>query len=123
MKRNGLAIIIIAIAALALCITTIVVNASTMAYLGKPGETSDKCDSFESHLYPLTARVIGIYADSDIVLVDTATGISYKFYGIEDYECNDIVSMIMDDNGTESVYDDKIVEVRYSGFDYYRDMK
>ena len=117
MKRHGLIVTIMAIAALALCVVTIVVNASTMAYLEKPNETK------ESHLYPLTARIIGIYYDTDSVLVETATGIRYYFYGTEDYECNDMVSMIMHDNGTKSVYDDIITEVRFSGYEYYNDMK
>ena len=79
-------------------------------------------DAQETHtageLYPLTARIVSIDRDGDNVLIATASGVTYAFYGVEDYDVNDYVSIIMNDNGTPSIYDDIIVSVRYSGFTY-----
>ena len=68
----------------------------------------------EMCLYPTTGRVVTIRNDE--VIFETATGIQYAFSGAEDYEVNDIVSVIMDSMGTETIFDDKIVRARYSGF-------
>lgn len=67
--------------------------------------------------YPQTMVVTYINEYTDYVQVETATGYTYGFWGIEDYEVGDIVSVTMNDNATENdITDDKIVEVRFSGF-------
>lgn len=69
-----------------------------------------------SGLYPMTAIVTELDSEDDIIYVTTATGNEFTFFGCEDYYIGDYVSLIMWDNGTSSVYDDEILEVRYSGF-------
>lgn len=69
-----------------------------------------------SNLYPATMKVIDIDESDDLVTVETATGFTYGFYGAQDLYNNDLVSLIMDDNGTEVITDDKIVDVQYSGY-------
>ena len=67
-------------------------------------------------IYPITARVAEIDRENDKVIIKTATDIGYCFYGVEDYEEGDFVSCIMDNMGTESVEDDKVLKVRFSAF-------
>ena len=43
----------------------------------------------------------------------------WEFTGIEDWQMYDTVSMIMDNNGTKSVTDDKIVCEQASSIDLY----
>lgn len=67
-------------------------------------------------LYPITAVITSVDTETNIVTMETATGHIYEFYGCEDYEVSDLVSCIMNDNRTENVSDDIIIDVRYSGF-------
>lgn len=66
--------------------------------------------------YPQTMVVAQIDEPVDSVTIETATGYQYSFWGIEDYEVGDIVSVTMNDNATETIEDDKIVSVRFSGY-------
>ena len=65
--------------------------------------------------YPMTALVTEVNSASDLVTVTNANGLQYQFYGIDDWIEGDVASLIMNDNGTELVYDDEIVSARYSG--------
>ena len=67
-------------------------------------------------LYAQTAIVTDLDYENDIVTVENANGFAYQFYGCEDYDEGDFVSMICYSNGTEVVTDDVILSVRYSGF-------
>ena len=67
--------------------------------------------------YPHTAQVVYLNYHADTVTVKTATGLLYTFDGTEDYILGDLVSLIMDSNGTPNyVKDDLIIDVRYSGY-------
>ena len=66
------------------------------------------------HYYPATMIVDEIV--SDVVYVSTETGHVYAYTGASDEEVGEIMSVLMHDNGTPIVTDDRIVEVRYSGF-------
>lgn len=69
----------------------------------------------ETNLYPTTAVVYELDRENDLVTVEDANGNLWQFEGCEDWDINDICSMLMDDCGTTSIYDDEIVMVRYSG--------
>lgn len=69
----------------------------------------------EANLYPTTAVVYELDRENDLVTVEDANGNLWQFEGCEDWDINDICSMLMDDCGTASIYDDEIVMVRYSG--------
>ena len=69
----------------------------------------------EINLYPTTAVVYELDRENDLVTVEDANGNLWQFEGCEDWDINDICSMLMDDCGTASIYDDEIVMVRYSG--------
>lgn len=67
-----------------------------------------------AQVYPAAARVTEIHGDE--ITCTTATGFVYSFMG-DDYYVDDIVSLIMDDNGTKgNIEDDKILDARYSGY-------
>lgn len=54
--------------------------------------------------------------DDLVILTDFTSGHQYSFKGIEDWERGDVVACIMSDNGTESIYDDQILTVKYEGW-------
>lgn len=65
-------------------------------------------------MYPETAIVVGLDYDSDIVTVRNYNGHLWEFNGCEDYAIDDVVGMIMFDNGTREISDDQIIDVRYT---------
>ena len=74
------------------------------------------CVTACADLYPETAKVIDVTYDEDIVTVVIFTGFIFTFYGCEDWYMDDCVSLIMEDNGTELVYDDEIVMAQYGAW-------
>lgn len=49
------------------------------------------------------------------VVVTDSTGNKWEFDGAEDWHMSDIAAMIMEDNGTEEIYDDEIIDIQYDG--------
>ena len=70
------------------------------------------------NLYPKTAIVVDMDEKTDTITVFDGY-YDWKFTGIEDWQMYDTVSMIMDNNGTKSVKDDKIVCEQSSWLDLY----
>lgn len=69
--------------------------------------------------YAKTMTVVDVDEDTDIGIAEDATGNLWEFDGIEDLYENDGISVLMCDNGTpQTIYDDVIVDIRYSGFTY-----
>ena len=66
--------------------------------------------------YPTTMIVNELDYDENMVICIDFNGNEWAFEEIEDWCIGDIASMIMDDMGTESIYDDTIIMVRYSGY-------
>ena len=75
------------------------------------------CGVASAELYPETARVVDLDYAEDVVTVETFNGHLFAFEGCEDYALNDCVSLIMDDCGTELIYDDAIVKAEYGGWE------
>lgn len=70
-----------------------------------------------AEIYPKTAIIREVDYEEDIVLCEDCNGNIWAFGEVEDWDIDDIVSMIMDDNNTpETIYDDIIVMVRYGGY-------
>ena len=69
-----------------------------------------------AEMYPKTAKVIEVNYDEDLVTIETCTGITYTFEGCDDWVEGDGVSLIMEDNGTESILDDCILMAEYTGW-------
>ncbi len=54
---------------------------------------------------------------ADTLTVVDGAGLVWRFFGCEDYDTGDLVSLLMSDAGTpESILDDVIVSARYAGF-------
>ena len=66
--------------------------------------------------YALTTKVIALNYENDIVQCQDFNGNIWEFYGCEDWSVDDIASMVMNDKGTEIIYDDEIESVRYNGW-------
>ena len=69
-----------------------------------------------AEVYPLTAKVVEVNYDDDTVTVETFTGFLFSFEGCEDWAEGDCASLIMDDNGTEKIFDDEIITAQYGGW-------
>ena len=70
-------------------------------------------------IYPQTGIVTNVDYENDIVTFKVFNGNLWEFSGCEDWYEGDIVSAIMFNNLTKkSVYDDKILSVKYSGYVY-----
>lgn len=73
-------------------------------------------DEIMSHIYPMSGIVTEVNHQEDHVIVTDSTGNKWEFNGIEDWQEGDIAAMVMDDNGTEEIYDDKIINIHYIGW-------
>ena len=67
-------------------------------------------------LRPMTAKVVELDRENDIVTVENAGGFRFAFCGCSDYCLGDYVSAIMHTNGTPGIADDYFVKVHYSGY-------
>lgn len=70
-----------------------------------------------AELYPETARVVEVDYENDLVTVETFCGFLFAFEGCEDWAVGDCASLIMNDNGTEKIFDDEIVMAQYGGWE------
>lgn len=66
--------------------------------------------------YPAAGVVVGFEHELDIVLVEESNGTIWAFEGIEDWQIGDFVALLMDDSGTELIFDDQIIMAHYTGF-------
>lgn len=62
-------------------------------------------DLDENKTYPLTAKVTKVNKKKNVVTVQDYSGNKWKFRGCEDYKNGDVVSMLMDSNGTKKITD------------------
>ena len=68
------------------------------------------------HTYALTGVVVELTAKSNEVVVEDYNGNLWAFCGIEDWQVGDCASLLMDDQGTDSVLDDVVLSARYSAW-------
>lgn len=69
-----------------------------------------------AHTYPQTAVITEIDESTETITVTCSNGNRFSFRSApEDWFPGDLVSMTMHDNGTETVEDDRILQIRYSG--------
>ncbi len=87
-----------------------IASAASFAGAAYAGESDSK------NYYAMTAVVADLNYEKDTVTVVNANGFTWSFSGTEDWELGDVASLVMNDNGTEIIFDDEIVSVRYSGY-------
>jgi hypothetical protein len=68
------------------------------------------------NLYGMTAIVTNVSQATDTVTIEDFNGNLWQFEGIEDWAVNDVVSCVMDGQGTDLIKDDVIIKVQYSGY-------
>ncbi len=57
------------------------------------------------------------------VTFETLNGHEWVFYSEDgDWFINDIISVLFDNNKTETIYDDIIIDTKYSGFTYQEEL-
>lgn len=67
------------------------------------------------NFYPDAMMVVDVTEDE--VVLEAANGNLFSMTSEgEDWEKGDIVAVILNDNGTEVVYDDEIVSAKYAGY-------
>ena len=74
-------------------------------------------NTYQEHtLYSLSTIVTDLDRERDIVTVEELDGSNvWTFYGVEDWEINDICSLTMFNNNTSKIYDDIIIGTTYGG--------
>lgn len=66
--------------------------------------------------YPQTIKVVKADEETGILTLQTSTGYTYQWNGLEDFYEGDYAAVLMDTNGTQYITDDEILDIRYSGF-------
>mgnify|MGYP007069956634 FL=1 len=73
-----------------------------------------------ANTYPRAMEITDIDSANDMVICTDAEGYEWEFEGAEDFTEGDIVICTMYDNETkETIFDDEIVDVVYSGYYFY----
>ena len=65
--------------------------------------------------YSLTTIVVGLHEENDTVFCEDYNNNIWMFSGIEDWQIHDVATLTMDTCGTATIYDDRIIAVRYNG--------
>ena len=65
--------------------------------------------------YQVYGRVCGIVYEEDFFLV-YANGNVWELSGVDEWKYNDIVLLDFDDEETENLYDDEILDIHYLGY-------
>lgn len=76
--------------------------------------------SAESNYYALTAIVINVDYENDIVSAQDYNGNVWTFEGAADWMKDDCVSMVISDRGTDKIFDDRVVSVRFNSWNLSR---
>ena len=71
---------------------------------------------YENDYYPNTMIITDLDYDNDIIIMEDFNGHVWMYDGIEDNLIGDVMSCIMYNNKTKSIYDDEIVKMKYSGY-------
>ncbi len=74
---------------------------------------------FMPNQYPKAMVVTELNYETDTVTLVDASGFIWQMYGIDDWCIGDYAAIIMSDNNTKEIFDDKIIEARYAGFTNY----
>lgn len=73
-----------------------------------------RAEPISNSYYALTCEVVEINRETDIVTCEDCNGNLWEFYGVEDWEIGDCASLLMNNQGTPSIYDDTIESAHYN---------
>ena len=68
----------------------------------------------EAKIYGKISHVVALDREDDVVIVEDELGHLWEFYGVEDWQVDDCVVLVMNDQGTQVMEDDVIVSTTYS---------
>ena len=72
---------------------------------------------FTDYFYSRVAMITEINTENNLITATCVNGNMYSFYDTSnDWFCGDFCSLIMFDNFTENIYDDKVISARYGGY-------
>lgn len=96
----------------------LVFGALVMAVLfGDNAHAGYRIPEIPEGIYSTTTMVTDVDYDADVVTIQTFSGIEYQFEGCEDWYEGDICTVTIWNNNTpNTVYDDEILQTRYSGW-------
>lgn len=96
----------------------LVFGALVMAVLfGDNAHAGYRIPEIPEGIYSTTTMVTNVDYDADVVTIQTFSGIEYQFEGCEDWYEGDICTVTIWNNNTpNTVYDDEILQTRYSGW-------
>lgn len=66
--------------------------------------------------YAMTCKVVATDREYDTLVLKDSTGNLWALEGCEDWQVNDCCAVVMNDKGTDSIYDDEIVSLRYQAW-------
>lgn len=69
-----------------------------------------------AEIYPQTFVVDLVNHEQNYMVLVDFNGDEWIWEDVEDFDCGDIVAAIMEECGTPTVYDDKIIKIRYAGY-------
>ena len=75
--------------------------------------TTTKTITPSNNYYALSTTVTDVDYKTDVVTVTDHNGNEWQFSGCEDWMTGDGCALVMDDMGTEIIYDDEIMNTRY----------
>lgn len=90
--------------------------AATLALWGLCACSVESTTEASPQVYALVSEVVELDKANGTVTVEDYNGNLWAFAGVEDWEKGDACAMAMNDKGTESIYDDEIVNVNYQGW-------
>ena len=64
-------------------------------------------------LYAKSAVVTHLNNVTDIVTIQDSNGFCWEFEGCEDWQVGDHCACVMNDKGTQQIFDDEIISVKY----------
>ena len=70
----------------------------------------------QAETYPAALMVVDLDEHEDMVIAVDFNGNEWTWTGIEDIFPGDMIAVMMDDQGTETIYDDEIIDLRYCGW-------
>ena len=94
---------------LALCVATLLFVAvfGSIAIITNDAPSTD---------YAMTCKVVEIDHEKDLVTVVDSNGFEWTWEGVEDWQIGDCASLLMNDSGTDEIFDDVILSMRFNGW-------
>lgn len=104
----------ITVTQVAVILTIIMVITALTASAFKAVEDNNNNTQATTNLYVMRAAVAQI--DKDLVICEDTNGEAWSFEGADEWAKDDEVILLMNDNNTEEIYDDEIIDVRIDPF-------